>query len=228
MLEALRVGRAGALREAARDDTTDAELLERAAAPRCRTAVSFGYRALPAFARFRELLDADELHVVWTTGSRLRPGPPGWKDDPQQGGALSAYGVHALDYARWLLGEAEVEQATVAPNEDAFTAVLAHEGGRRTRLTVSLVADERVHRLEAGGSRAREPRRDRPRRRVHAHRRRPCGRRPGVAGFRPGPIRASAPFAVLALALLEDRERPTFTDGLQAQRLMDEVRRAAR
>jgi hypothetical protein len=43
----------------------------------------------------------------------------------------------------------------------------------------------------------------------------------------PGADPRVAPFAQLALALLEDRERPTFTDGLQAQRLMDEVRRAA-
>jgi hypothetical protein len=36
-----------------------------------------------------------------------------------------------------------------------------------------------------------------------------------------------APFAVVAAALLADDERPTFTDGLQAQRLLDEVRRTA-
>jgi predicted dehydrogenase len=203
----------------------DAELLE-GAARGVPNAVSFGYRFLPAFSRFRELLDADELHVLWTTGSRLRRGSPGWRDDPLQGGALSAYGVHALDYARWLLGEAQVEQATVAPHEDAFSAVLGHEGGRRTRLTVSLVAEERVHRLEAGelvleNRHATDP--------VGAFTLSERGRALDVPTL-PHPPEADprvAPFAAVALALLEDRERPTFTDGLQAQRLMDEVRRSA-
>jgi hypothetical protein len=36
-----------------------------------------------------------------------------------------------------------------------------------------------------------------------------------------------APFAAHASALLASDERPTFTDGLQAQRLLDEVRRTA-
>ena len=205
----------------------DAELLEHAARD-VPNAVSFGYRALPAFARFRELLaDAAELDVRWTTGSRLRSAPHGWKDDPLQGGALSAYGVHTLDYARWLLGEAEVERATVAPNEDAFTAELAHERGGRTRLTVSLVAEERVHRLEAGdlvleNRHATDP--------VSTFTLTNAGRGLDVPGL-DAPAGADPrvpPFAKLALALLEDRERPTFTDGVQAQRLMDEVRRTAR
>lgn len=225
VLEAVRVGARVLCEKPLATSLADAELLEDAARG-LPNAVSFGYRVLPAFARFRELIDADELRVRWTTGSRLRTGLPGWKDDPLQGGALSAYGVHALDYARWLLGEAEVEQATVEPNEDAFTAVLAHEGGRRTRLTVSLVAEERAHRLEAGdlvleNRHATDP--------VGEFTLTDGGRAIDVEPLRPpaGADPRVAPFAVLALALLEDRERPTFTDGLQAQRLMDEVRRAA-
>ncbi|MDX6424304.1 MAG: hypothetical protein QOI67_1775, partial [Gaiellaceae bacterium] len=149
VLEAVRVGARVLCEKPLATTAGDAELLE-GAARGLPNAVSFGYRAVPAFERFRELLDADVLRILWTSGSRLRPGPPGWKDDPLQGGALSAYGVHALDYARWLLGEADVARAAVTPNEDAFTAELVHQGGRRTHLTVSLVAHERVHRLEAG------------------------------------------------------------------------------
>jgi predicted dehydrogenase len=226
VLEAVRVGARVLCEKPLAATLSDAELLERAARD-VPTAVSFGYRAIPAFTRFRELFAADELDVLWTTSSRLHPGPPGWKDDPQQGGALSAYGVHALDYARWILGEAEVEQATLAPNEDAFSAVLAHERGQRTRLTVSLVAEERVHRLQAGAlvlenGDATDP--------VGAFTL-TDGDRPVDVPVLPAPTGADprvGPFAVLARALLEDRERPTFTDGLQAQRLMDEVRRAAR
>jgi len=225
VLEAVRAGARVLCEKPLATTLADAELVEDAAHG-LPNAVSFGYRVLPAFVRFREVLDADELRVRWTTGSRLQPGPPGWKDDPLQGGALSAYGVHALDYARWLLGDAEVEQATVAPNEDAFTAVLAHERGGRTRLTVSLVAEERVHRLEAGdlvleNRHATDP--------VGAFALADGGRAVEVTALR-SPLGADprvAPFAALALALLEDRERPTFTDGLQAQRLMHEVRRAA-
>ena len=223
VLEAVRVGARVLCEKPLATTLGDAELLE-GAARELPNAVSFGYRFVPAFARFRELLDADELRILWTTGSRLRRGQPGWKDDPLQGGALSAYGVHALDYARWLLGEAEVEQATVEPSEDAFTAVLGHEDGRRTRLTVSLVSEERVHRLEAGdlvveNRHATDP--------VGAFTLTDGGREVDVPGLRstPGADPRVAPFAALALALLEGRERPTFTDGLHAQRLMDEVRK---
>ena len=223
VLEAVRVGARVLCEKPLATTTADAELLEEAARD-VPNAVSFGYRVLPAFVRFREALDADELRVRWTVGSRLRPSPPGWKDDPLQGGALSAYGVHALDYARWLLGDATVETATVESNENAFSAVLAHEGGRRTRLTVSLVSGERVHRLEAGDLVL-----------ENRHETDPVGAFTLTAGGRsvevpalsapPGADPRVAPFASLALALLEDAERPTFTDGLQAQRLMDEVRK---
>ena len=223
VLEAVRAGARVLCEKPLATTTADAELLEDAARD-LPTAVSFGYRLLPAFVRFRELLDSDELRVRWTAGSRLRPGPSGWKDDPLQGGALSAYGVHALDYARWLLGAAEVEEAKLAPNEDAFDAVLTHEGGHRTRLSVSLVSSERVHRLEAGdlvleNRHATDP--------VGAFTLTDSGRVVDVAPL-PAPPAADprvAPFAALALALLEDRERPTFTDGLQAQRLIDAVRK---
>jgi predicted dehydrogenase len=223
VLEAVRAGARVLCEKPLATTTADAELLEEAARA-LPNVVSFGYRALPAFARFRELLDADELRVRWTAGSRLQPGPAGWRDDPLQGGALSAYGVHALDYARWLLGDATVEEARVEPNEDAFSAVLAHEGGQRTRLTVSLVSNQRVHRLEAGdlvleNRHATDP--------VGAFTLTDGGQAVDVPTLPapPGADPRVAPFASLAVALLEDRERPTFTDGLQAQRLMDEVRK---
>jgi predicted dehydrogenase len=205
----------------------DAEAMA-AAARNVATAVNFSYRAVPAFTRFKELLEATELDVVWTTGSRLGPRPPGWKDDPTQGGALAAYGVHALDYARWLLGEAEVVEATVEPNGDAFSARLDHAGGGRTTLTVSLVSAERVHRLRAGELVL-----------ENVHPSDPVGaftlRRGGNDVAVPKPALTApdgsdprvAPFAAHARALLEDAERPTFTDGLEAQRLLEGVRRAA-
>jgi predicted dehydrogenase len=226
-LEALRLGKAVLCEKPLATTLADAEELAQAAEGQ-RTAINFHYRAIPAFARFRELLDADELDVLWTVGSRLRTGRPSWKDDPLQGGALAAYGVHALDYARWLLGDGRVVGALIEGDEDAFSAVVEHHRGGRTTLRVSLVSETRVHRLNAGS--------------LTLENRDPVNpvcpfvlRRDGVPLDVPAPaLRAPAgadpriePFAALAAALLIDGERPTFTDGLQAQRLIDEVRRAA-
>jgi predicted dehydrogenase len=216
-LEALRLGKSVLSEKPLAATLADAEAMTAAAA--APTAVNFHYRAVPGFVRFRELLDADELDVLWTTSTRLRPGPPSWKDDPAQGGALAAYGVHALDYACWLLGDARVESASIDGGEDAFDAVLAHERGG-SHIRVSLVADKRVHRLTAGELVL-----------ENVDPADPVGAFTLTGEQLPQP-RTSAdpriePFAVHAAALLADAERPTFTDGLQAQRLMDEVRRAA-
>lgn len=191
-----------------------------------KTAINFSYRALPAFVRLRELLDGRELDVVWTAASRTGGREPSWKDDPAQGGALAAYGVHALDYARWLLGDARVERALIEGDEDGFEAVLEHEQGGRTRLHVSLVANERVHRVSAGDVVLESVH---PTDTVGAFTLRRGGKTLEVPAL-PLPQGADprvAPFAVHAAALLADAERPTFTDGLQAQRLVEEVRRAA-
>jgi predicted dehydrogenase len=146
-LAALAAGNAVFCEKPLAASLADAEAM---AAAGGRTGVNFSYRALAAFERFRELADGD-LDVLWTVDSRLRPGPPSWKDDPEQGGgALAAYGVHALDYARWILGPAEVESASIEGPEDAVEVVLAHKSGRRSRIRVSLVERQRMHRLVAG------------------------------------------------------------------------------
>lgn len=220
-LEALRLGKSVLCEKPLASTLADAE---RMASVPGRTAVNFGYRALPAFRRFRELLDADELEIQWTSTARAGASAPSWKDDPLQGGALSAYGVHALDYARWLLGEAHVESAEIEGDEDAFEAVLAHEGGGRTRLHVSLVAGAHAHEVRSGDLvlrlRGSNPVEFELRRGSSAIRVPPLRRR---AGLDP----RTAPFVVHARALLAGGDRPTFADGLLAQRLLDEVRRSA-
>jgi predicted dehydrogenase len=202
---------------------TTAEAEAMVAAATAPTAVNFSYRALPEFRTFRELVDPADVRVRWTTPSRLRPAQPSWRDDPTQGGALAAYGIHALDYLVWMLGPARVESAQVEGNDDAFTAVLRHERGRST-VTVSLVETERVHRLEAGDLVLENVH---PRDPVTAFALRHGREVVAVERLRAtaGDYRV-APFAVHARALLDDTERPTFTDGLHAQRLLDEIRRA--
>jgi predicted dehydrogenase len=197
---------------------------ERMAAHAGATAVNFSYRALPAFQRFRELLDSDELEITWTSGGRLDARGGSWKDDPLQAGALSGYGVHALDYARWLLGEARVSSATIDASEDAFEVVLQHDRGGRTTMRVSVVEAASVHEVRAGDL-VLETRGSNPVDFELRHADAPVDVAPLPLpnGLDP----RVAPFVVHARALLEDRDRPTFTDGLQAQRLLDEVRRFA-
>lgn len=221
-LEALSLGKLVLCEKPLASTLQDAEKMASVAG---RTAVNFGYRALPAFQRFRELLDTDRLEISWTSGGRRGPRPSSWKDDPLQGGALSAYGVHALDYARWLLGDAQVESATSDGSENAVAAVLAHVAGGRTTLRVSLVANATAHELRAGQLVLRTRSETNP---VDFELR----RGDEVVAVDPLPLPVgldprTSPFVVHARALLEDGERPTFTDGLQAQRLMDEVRRSA-
>ena len=199
------------------------------------TGINFSYRALPAFQALRELVaDSRDLEVLWTTGSRLHAAQPSWKDDPLQGGALSAYGVHAFDYLTWILGEAVVERAEVTGGEDAVDVELSHARGAHSRLRVSLVAEKRVHRVVAGdvvleNRDSRDP--------VRGFVLTRAGERVDVGEPRllvaPGADGRIEPLAAHARAFLDVLERgesfaPSFTDGLQAQRLLDAARRAAR
>ncbi len=199
-----------------------------------RTGINFSYRALPAFHRFLELAQGD-LDVLWTVDSRLRPGPPSWKDDPEQGGgALAAYGIHALDYAIWMLGAADIESAAIEGPEDAVEVVLAHATGRRTHIRVSMIERKRVHRLAAGdvvleNSDPRDPVRsfvltvggDA----VEVPEPPLC-----VPADADGRIEPLAAHARRFLDALEQDEPfvPSFQDALAAQRLLHAARRAAR
>lgn len=222
-LAALAAGKSVLCEKPLATTVADAERLVAAAAG-ARTAVNFSYRALPAFDRFRELLGDEPLEVVWRAGSRLQPGPPGWKDDPLQGGALAAYGVHALDYVEWLRGPTEVLGARVEGAEDAVSIELS-----TGCLEISLVSREHVHRLRSGDLVL-----------ENADRRDPVRaftlRRGGVELEVPPPrFRVSRaadgriePLATHAAALLAgDPDVPSFADGLRAQRLLDDVRRLA-
>ncbi len=206
---------------------------EQMAAAGGHTGVNFSYRALPGFERFRELV-GDDLAVLWTVDSRLRPGPPSWKDEPTQGGgALAAYGVHALDYATWMLGPAQVESARIEGAEDAVEVVLAH-GSRRSSILVSMVEPQRVHRLVSGRVVLENVDPHDPTRSFvltvdgnQVELSEPALRVPSDADGRIEPLAAHA--RAFLDAVEENRPfAPSFDDGLRAQRLLQAARDAAR
>ena len=195
-----------------------------------RTAVNFSYRALPAFVCARELLgEPERIDVRWESPSRTRAHAPSWKDDAELGGgALAGYGVHALDYALWLLGPASVRAAAFERDDDACSVELAFASGAEGRIHVSLVAPSAHHRVELRGA--------------HTLVLENCDPVDPVTPFtltldgEPVDVpRASppdgdpriAPYAVHAAALLAGGEVPTFADGLAAQRLLHAAREAA-
>ena len=198
-----------------------------------RTAVNFSYRAVPAFTRARELLpelgEIERFDVRWDSSSRMTVHPPSWKDESALGGgALAGYGVHALDYALWLLGPASVAGARFQGDDDACRVELAFDSGTTGGIEVSLVAPTARHRVELRGDRtlvlenraARDP--------VTPFALTLDGDRVELP---PAPVADGdpriAPYTVHAAALLAGDEVPTFADGLAAQRLLDAARRVA-
>ena len=206
---------------------------ERMAAAGGRTGVNFSYRALPAFERFRELAGGD-LDVLWTVDSRLQQGPPSWKDEPEQGGgALAAYGVHALDYATWMLGPATVESATIEGAEDAVEIVLA-QGSRRSRIRVSMVEPQHMHWLVTGSVVLENVDSHDPTRSFlltvdgnPVELPEPPLRVPAAADGRIEPLATHAR-AFLDAVEHDEPFAPSFQDGLRAQRLLQAARDAAR
>ena len=222
-----------------------AEELARAAGT--PTAVNFSYRALPAFRLARERIgegdigEVREVSVRWHVRSRLGLTSWSWKDSLDEGGgALAAYGTHALDYVEWLAGPATDVSATFAlpatkrdgravTSDDACALQLALASGARASLDVSLVGDEHVHRVDVRGSRGALVLEN-----LDPHD--PVGAFTlavdGELLASPGPahgVTASdprvEPFAVLAASLAAavrsgGSVTPSFEDGLRAQRLI--------
>lgn len=149
----------------AREAAALADLAEAAGVP---TLVDFGFRALPAFLRARQLLGQRALGAVlhaevsWHVPTRLRTRglPPSWKDDAAAGGGvLLSLGVHALDYVEWLLGPVRAlagEALTTLPlradSDDLVLARLELADGTPVALSISSVsAPGEGHRLRVFG-----------------------------------------------------------------------------
>jgi predicted dehydrogenase len=100
----------------------DAEMLASRASERgVRTKMGFTLRYSPAVMRLREIVAHGELGRLRTlqafqqNGQFLDPAKPfHWKMDGARtgGGAIVEYGIHTLDLARWIMGEATRVVAT--------------------------------------------------------------------------------------------------------------------
>ncbi len=75
--------------------------------------VNFEFRFQPARLIMRQLLESGAIgipehlaYTAFTSGSRVPPRPWGWLFDRSRGGGwIGAFGSHAIDMVRWLLGE---------------------------------------------------------------------------------------------------------------------------
>jgi len=126
--------------------------------------LNFEFRHEPARLQVKEILDGGAIgtpeHLEWsalTSGSRVPLRRFGWLFDRSLGGGwLGAWGSHAVDAVRWLLGEVTAAGArnrvtiTERPDrdgrlqtctaEDAFTAWMTVQGGATVGIDTSFVA----------------------------------------------------------------------------------------
>lgn len=153
------------------------EMLGLAEAEEVVHAVNFEFRHQPARRRVHDLVHGGAIgrveHVQWTSTSAVFRRPLreyGWLFDRSRGGGwIGAWGSHAVDALRWLVGE--IRDATaqcrvtiperpdpdgrfrVVDAEDAFTAWLEFESGSTAALDSSSVAPASVaHRIVVVGA----------------------------------------------------------------------------
>jgi predicted dehydrogenase len=154
-----------------------AEMLELADAGEVVHAVNFAFRHQPARRRAHDLVNDDAIgrveHVQWTSTSavfRHPTRPHGWLFDRSRGGGwVGAWGSHAVDALRWLVGEirdARAQCRVTIPErpdpdgrtravdaEDAFTAWFEFESGSTAALDSSSAAPASVaHRIVIAGT----------------------------------------------------------------------------
>ena len=126
--------------------------------------VNFEFRFQPARLAMRDLLASGAIgrpehlgYTAYTSGSRVPLRPWGWLFDRSRGGGwIGAFGSHAIDMVRWLLGEVTragaVSWVNVAERpdtdgvgrrcdaEDAFTGWMELESGATASVDTSFTA----------------------------------------------------------------------------------------
>lgn len=139
-------------------------MLAAAAAAGAINLLNFEFRQLPLRQKLRDMVRDGAVgrveHVSWTqivSGSRVPLRNYGWLFDRELGGGwIGAWGSHAVDAIRWMLGDIEDARAecrvtvTERPDrdgvlhrcdaEDAFTATLDVEGGATVAIDTSFAA----------------------------------------------------------------------------------------
>ena len=119
----------------------------------------FNYRFVPAVRLARELLDAGELgeavhfRIRYLQGWSWDADPAAWRFDPARAGTgvLGDIGSHAIDLARYLVGEIAAVSAavrTIVPErrvDDHFVAAVEFENGVAGTLEASQLARGRAN-----------------------------------------------------------------------------------
>jgi predicted dehydrogenase len=148
------------------DATQALGMLERAETAGVVHLVNFEFRGDPMREQLFELVHAGAIgmveHVQWvhvSSGTREPPRPYGWLFDRARGGGwVGAWGSHAVDALRWLVGEIRLGSVTaqlrttvrerpdrdgrmhVCDAEDGFTACLSFETGATAVLETTSAA----------------------------------------------------------------------------------------
>jgi predicted dehydrogenase len=165
-LAALRAGKHVVCEKPLAVTVAEAEELERAALDAgVHHVTCFNYRFVPAVRAAREMIAAGELGEIFSIDVRYAQE---WRTDPTAElptwtGALSVIGCHAVDQARYLVGEITsvsalltnpVTSAERAEPIDTVTALASFDGGATGTIGASLIAPGRKNQLrwEINGS----------------------------------------------------------------------------
>ena len=221
------------------------EMAAAAAVAAVPTLVDFEFRPVSAFARAAELLPSlgpvTAADVVWTLPAKTSP-QPAWKGDRRLGGgAILSLGVHAFDYLEWYAGPVArvrgwVERPGGPGADTGCEAELEHASGARSTVRLSTASEQpEGHLVTLRTERARLVLENPDltdymrsfRLRVEGARR---------ETFEPEPTDEDgrlAPFAALAARVVEairrgSEARPSFAEGLRAQRVAEAVEESDR
>jgi predicted dehydrogenase len=140
------------------------EAFERAG---CPLFVAYYRRALPRFARARQLIEEGRLGTITSVDyvyaaprHRAAPGQPSWRLDAAQsgGGWFMDLGCHTLDIIDFLLGPLEAVQGhglslgSSAPVEDAVAMAYSMAGGAVGTAQWNFLSEAETDRLEIRGT----------------------------------------------------------------------------
>ena len=165
-LAAIKAGKHVVCEKPLGDWKQSAELASAASAAGVLNLTCFNYRFVPAVRLAHDMIANGELGVIYSANFRYAQE---WHTDPttefgNKTGALDVIGSHAIDAARYLVGEVETVSALItnpltSPPRgepiDTVDALAQYEGGATGTISATLIAPGRKNRLgwEINGSR---------------------------------------------------------------------------